>query len=234
MTSQANLPHQFQHQSLALVNGLLPISNAVFFLLDPDMQHRGVVVGNGAGEMERQYTADYQGLDPLHPERFRHSNTTVATLDGQIAPHLLLQSRYYQEFMLPNQHRYVADMFLRGQGRIIAVLSLLREPALGDFTGDEVQLLEKVQPFIQYSLNTVYLPKREQQRQNFEASYQLTARELDVLELVISGANNKQIASQLQLGLATVKTHLHHIFQKTGVKSRTELVSTSLQQLADG
>ncbi|MBN3560916.1 helix-turn-helix transcriptional regulator [Aliamphritea spongicola] len=231
MTASPLIPHQFQHQSLSLISSLLPVSNAVFFLVEPGMQHRGAVIFNGAQDMEKQYTQKYSTMDPLSPDRFRDKDTRVATLDSQIAPHLLKQSRYYQEFMLPNEHRYVADMFFRLEGTIVAILSILRAESLGNFTASELELLNSVQPFMEYSLNTVYLPRRQQERQGFHQQYQLTERELDVLELLMSGANNKQIATELNLGLATVKTHLHHIFQKTGVQSRAELVSRSLQLL---
>lgn len=231
MSASSLLPHQFQHQSLSLINSLLPVSNAVFFLVEPGMQHRGAVIFNGAQDMEKQYTQEYNAMDPLSPDRFRDKDTRVATLDSQIAPHLLKQSRYYQEFMLPHEHRFVADMFFRNQGDIVAILSVLRAESLGNFSDTELELLNNIQPFMEYSLNTVYLPRRHQERQSFEQQYQLTERELDVLELLISGANNKQIAAELNLGLATIKTHLHHIFQKTDVQSRAELVSRSLQLL---
>ncbi len=231
MSAASPVPHQFQHQSLTLISSLLPVSNAAFFLVEPGMQHRGAVIFNGCQDIEKQYTQKYSSMDPLSPDRFRNTATRVATLDSQIAPHLLKQSRYYHEFMLPNGHRYVADMFFRQDKQIVAILSILRAENLGNFSATELELLNNVQPFMEYSLNTVYLPQRQQERQSFHAQFQLTDRELDVLELLISGANNKQIASELNLGLATVKTHLHHMFQKTGVQSRAELVSRSLQIL---
>lgn len=53
----------------------------------------------------------------------------------------------------------------------------------------------------------------------------LSARELQVLSLVAAGASNKDIASELFVSAATVKTHLVHIFEKLGVESRTAAVS---------
>ncbi|WP_315983471.1 LuxR C-terminal-related transcriptional regulator [Aliamphritea spongicola] len=172
------------------------------------------MIFNGAQDMEKQYTQKYSTMDPLSPDRFRDKDTRVATLDSQIAPHLLKQSRYYQEFMLPNEHRYVADMFFRLEGTIVAILSILRAESLGNFTASELELLNSVQPFMEYSLNTVYLPRRQQERQGFHQQYQLTERELDVLELLMSGANNKQIATELNLGLATVKPTCTTFFRK--------------------
>jgi ATP/maltotriose-dependent transcriptional regulator MalT len=223
------LPYQFQNHALSLIDSLLPVSKAVFFLVDPDMQHRGVAMLNGEPKMEKQYTGEYASLDPLNPSRYHQSDVRVVTLDSQIAPHLLKQTQYYQEFMLANQHRYVADVFLRNQGCIVAILSLLRTQEQQDFTDKELRLLNKIQPFIEYSLNAVYLPQRLNERNNFQRNYQFTERELDVLELLVHGASNKQIAADLNLGLATIKTHLNHIFSKAKVKSRAQLLSHMLQ-----
>jgi DNA-binding NarL/FixJ family response regulator len=54
------------------------------------------------------------------------------------------------------------------------------------------------------------------------ASPVLTARETDVLRLIARGLPNKQIASQLGLGLRTVESHVSSLLGKLGVSSRTE------------
>jgi DNA-binding NarL/FixJ family response regulator len=56
-------------------------------------------------------------------------------------------------------------------------------------------------------------------------SVQLTARELDVLRLVATGASNREIGAALHLGEATVKSHLLHAFTKLDAKSRTGAVT---------
>lgn len=50
----------------------------------------------------------------------------------------------------------------------------------------------------------------------------LTTRELEVLQLVTNGLSNKEIAAELVIGLATVKTHVEHIIQKLHVSDRTQ------------
>jgi DNA-binding NarL/FixJ family response regulator len=50
----------------------------------------------------------------------------------------------------------------------------------------------------------------------------LTSRETDVLRLIAQGLPNKQIASQLGLGLRTVESHVSSLLGKLGVSSRTE------------
>ena len=53
--------------------------------------------------------------------------------------------------------------------------------------------------------------------------FALTAREREILALVVAGCANKDIAEQCSLGEDTVKHHLTSIFSKTGVTNRLEL-----------
>ena len=62
------------------------------------------------------------------------------------------------------------------------------------------------------------------------ANASLSPREIDVLRLVARGASNKEIARQLHLSEATVKSHLLHIFTKLEVNDRTQAVTVAIQR----
>jgi DNA-binding NarL/FixJ family response regulator len=51
----------------------------------------------------------------------------------------------------------------------------------------------------------------------------LSEREKQVMQFLLRGFRNKAIASQLGVAEGTVKLHVHHIFEKLGVRSRREL-----------
>lgn len=55
----------------------------------------------------------------------------------------------------------------------------------------------------------------------------LSARELEVLKLVARGSTNREIAKELFISEATVKTHLLHIYAKLGVNDRAAAVATA-------
>lgn len=58
-----------------------------------------------------------------------------------------------------------------------------------------------------------------------ETGERLTARELDVLELVVDGMSNRSIADRLYIGERTVKTHMTSLMRKLGVTSRTAAIA---------
>ena len=58
----------------------------------------------------------------------------------------------------------------------------------------------------------------------------LTGRELEVLRLVAAGRSNDEVARELSISRATVKTHLGHLFDKLGVQSRTRAVAVAREQ----
>lgn len=61
-------------------------------------------------------------------------------------------------------------------------------------------------------------------------SYGLTERELDVLELMVEGLSNPQIADKLVITKATAKAHVHSILQKLCVSSRTQATVTAMKE----
>ncbi|NGN62778.1 response regulator transcription factor [Streptomyces sp. A7024] len=62
-------------------------------------------------------------------------------------------------------------------------------------------------------------------RKPTSAAGALSAREREVLELVAKGTSNREIARELFISEATVKTHLTHLYTKLGVKDRAAAVA---------
>ena len=58
----------------------------------------------------------------------------------------------------------------------------------------------------------------------------LSVREAEVLTLVADGLSNEQIARQLFVSQATIKSHLVHIFAKLDADSRTAAVATAVHR----
>lgn len=58
----------------------------------------------------------------------------------------------------------------------------------------------------------------------------LSLREREVYELVCEGLSNRDIASRLFISEATVKVHVHHVFDKLGIRSRTALALSATRE----
>ncbi len=59
--------------------------------------------------------------------------------------------------------------------------------------------------------------------------YDLTAREREVLALMVAGLNNSEIAAELGVSPSTIKSHVSHILAKFGVAGRTEAVALAVR-----
>ena len=224
-------PTAFQQESLAAINRLFPVSYSIFALIDPGIRSKGVALRNLGIEADQAYVAHYGRYDPLYVRHFEDSRDTVVCLDSLLTEKEIYRSVYYREFMRPNRMRYVVDVFLRRGGKIFGFISLIRSQSMDNFSAEESALLRILQPLLELSLNNIYPPPPSPERSVLAARYQLTDRELDVIDQIIAGSPNKDIADDLFLSLSTVKTHLQHIFEKTAVASRTQLLAKIFQTL---
>lgn len=60
---------------------------------------------------------------------------------------------------------------------------------------------------------------------DYYANHEITRREKEIIELILNGLTNQEIADSLFITLQTVKDHTHNIFLKTGVRNRVELIN---------
>ena len=115
-------------------------------------------------------------------------------------------------------------VFMTGHGDIPMSVRAIKAGAV-DFLPkpiSEKELREIVQQAIEASAQK---EKASTEIVEFQERYQtLTQREQEVMQLVIAGKLNKQIASQMGITVATVKAHRGRVMTKLGVESVAELV----------
>ncbi|HEY9734423.1 MAG TPA: response regulator transcription factor [Drouetiella sp.] len=61
-------------------------------------------------------------------------------------------------------------------------------------------------------------------------TFNLTAREIEVLQLIVEGCTNAAIAQRLHVATQTIKTHIRHIMEKLAVSDRTQAAVKALRQ----
>jgi DNA-binding CsgD family transcriptional regulator len=223
---------EFQQALFALVHPLVPADGIRFLIYVPWAQLEQEV---GSDEqidgMAQEYARSFWEVDPMHPSRFENQDVVVVSNSMIMDDIAWCETVIYREFYRPNGYFHNCDMFLKQHGRIVAVLSLVRKRADDPFTAGEVELLARLQPFIEYALGKSYVSERVHNRASLSAEYALTAREMDVVEIALTGASNKIISKHLGISLPTLRTHLQNIFTKVGVRSNAELISRLVRVL---
>jgi DNA-binding CsgD family transcriptional regulator len=72
------------------------------------------------------------------------------------------------------------------------------------------------------AFNIWLLKQLKTQKQSEKLKQELTKQEQNVLDLLLAGKTNKEIASELFVSLSTIKTHVNNIFKKLNIQSRNE------------
>lgn len=74
-------------------------------------------------------------------------------------------------------------------------------------------------------------PGPRHQQSAHTGAFRITPREREIIELVCRGMKNKEIAAEMCITAGTVKVHLMHIFEKTGLRDRFQLALRGRQLL---
>lgn len=229
-TSSAGL-YSFQDHCLELLTGVFHGTKAVSYLVDH--QHKPICYKTHElhPSMHREYLQTFHKHDPLHPTQFTgKSGTTVVKMNDLVTPQERSDHPYYREFISPWGVQDIIELFLWVDQRMVVGAALFTSKQQPKLTMQDIKRVESIHRFMQYTLEQSLNAPRKVQFDDFCQVYRLTPKERLVVELVSQGLHNKAIASDLDCSLATVKTHLQHIFAKVGVNSKTEITSLLYQQ----
>jgi FixJ family two-component response regulator len=195
---------------------MVPPNSVVFAIDDDSSVRKGLArLLRSAGYKQEMFesAADFLARPP-------HSGPSCVIVDVQMP---VLNGMDFQETLL-QRHREEQLVFITGHGNIpmcaqamkAGAVDFLRKP----FRADE--LLQCVQKALARSAE-----QRRRSTERNEARHLLdllTPREFEVMELVITGMLNKQIAGELGTAEKTVKVHRGRMMQKLGVASVADLV----------
>jgi DNA-binding CsgD family transcriptional regulator len=76
------------------------------------------------------------------------------------------------------------------------------------------------------------VPEKSYSFGEFCKKYEVSPRESEIVREICNGLSNKEISEKLFISLQTVKDHTHHIYIKTNVKSRVQLITLVKEQQA--
>ena len=212
---------KFSYETLSFLKKTAHCSASVFTWFD-NISDIPTHFSDGLDEhIIHHYYDKYVENDPISHIQLIHQHAVTARL----TPELLEQdhTEKYQDFMHHYQFKDEADIILWAAGAPVASIALLKMKDDCPFESDFD--LEQVRQFIQFNFELLPTVKKLNLRSQLRQQFNLTSKESLTAELLSQGYANKEIAMQLCIEPATVKTHLINIFNKLDVNSRTQAVA---------
>lgn len=158
------------------------------------------------------YERHFQFDDPI---TFKLRARRRATDVHEILPYArLYHTEFFNDFLRRDGLHHGVNMYLFDNNRDLGDLRIWRAKDRPDFAKREIDILDALEPFLRKAII----------RTTIECE-QLTERERDVACLVARGCTDREIASILGIGFATVRTHLSRALRKQGCSNRTELAA---------
>jgi two-component system, NarL family, nitrate/nitrite response regulator NarL len=193
-------------------------SLAIALAAMPDM----TVVGTCGSVAEARQTLIAQPVDVLLLDLKLNGETGIKLIDqlpeiGFKGRVLILTGEISEEDVLRLAGLGVAGIYLK-TGPIPALCDAIRQIAAGDFhfVGEQFAAILRAA------------------KARTTAAQRFGGREKQVLRYLLEGLGNKEIAAQLGVRETVVKATLQHLFDKTGVRSRSQLAVFALEHLRDG
>ncbi|RXT54191.1 response regulator transcription factor [Bradyrhizobium betae] len=205
-------------QAAQFARGILEGCATAFYEVDSDLNLNRFVLSSGVPSgFHDQYLAGMNRLDPLHPRSA--TNQPFARLSVTIGQCATKEALTYRTFAGQCGIADIIEFFFRRNDRIVAGMSVLWGSGCRIPDGT-MNIAEKIHDYLEFNVTSRLAPSPDE-----PARYGLTSRELEVVELLCCGRTNREIGECLNIGLATVKTHLIHIFEKLGVETRSAVVA---------
>jgi DNA-binding CsgD family transcriptional regulator len=215
----------FGDRTVELVCDALTADWGVFFLLDETVTPHGYRSRGTPTDLPLAYVAqDIEHNDPLHPRRLIYARRRFTTI---FDPSLVGSARERQDrarfwaFLRSFGARDAAEMIFWCGDRAVGGISLIWRNRTSNCR--DLALARSLQSYVEFNFpEAADVPAREPPAGE-SVFGNLTRREYQVANLACQGYTNAEIARLLGISLATVKTHLIHIFGKTDVDNRVAL-----------
>jgi DNA-binding CsgD family transcriptional regulator len=149
---------------------------------------------------------------------------------------LVIGFAFIRRVWLSNTRIFVAGLLLFAMvgyiESLVSYLNVLRNPVV--ILATETNFLLSSIPYALYGIFLLFyflqfiIPSTAENLEFSEdlvKEWGITGREHEIILKVLQGKSNADIASELFITLATVKTHLHNIYQKIGIDSRFDLIA---------
>lgn len=169
----------------------------------------------------QRYVTQMCQLDPINAINSQERYRSFVHLKNEDIP------EPYHRFLKDNQVLDNIELVFKANNVPCLGISLIRSENETAFSAQEIQIIKSCYDLAQYNAHD-YLNTKPETPVAHDIIQLLTRSERQVLSHILTGKKNQEIADDLFVSLATVKTHIYHIFQKTMVKSKRELILKAL------
>ncbi len=216
-------PRVAEVQCFAL--GALRASSCIFYWTDGSLEMQDSDRFGMSEGMFQAYRDGMEKLDPLNVARLVQSGKRVSTVRADRNLATAGDFDRYECYLNDGGIQDVIDLMFWHGDLAFAGLGILKSHGDPPICSDTLALAATMQRYIECTFTRHPRMQDRILRRDLERSYNLTPREIEVCNLVRRGCTNFDVAEELGIGLATVKTHVTRIFDKVGVENRTSLVA---------
>lgn len=210
---------------------LVPYDKSNFFIADIHNKEHFIKDPVSVGFEESDYEDYYMFL-----EKSDYNNWMYATAQNEafILSELLSDQEikdniFAREWLIKKNIPYVLILSLSHQDTFVGAMSLFRAQCNEDFTLKEKKILNILKRHLSLQLYTKIFPEKdhsfisESSFTKITRSYALTARESDILKLLLSGTDTYEICSLLHISESTMRKHTSNIYKKLDICKRSDL-----------
>lgn len=219
-------PHEEREIRARLGEQLLELLQAQYYasyVWRPDKEaFEGQVQLNMDPSNLLRYERYFQFHDPITLSMQRYRRAVCAS---EVLPReALLRTEFFNDFLARDGLHWGVNLYAWEGETNIGDLRIWRDRRHEDFSDEDLRLLDLVRPAFVAALSRARAPRPPAAEPTAHAASILSARERDVARLAACGLSDKEIARQLGISMATVRTHFDHAFRKLGVDNRMKLI----------
>ena len=181
------------------------------------------------------YDSYFQFCDPITPLLQRCRKATCVT---EIMPRRRLErTEFFNDFLARDGLYYGVNYYAYSVNRNIGDLRIWRGRAKEDFTRRDLEILDAVGPSFTSAMRRALVEESEAAGcldlapaiDKMASDAGLTDREVEICTSALQGMSDREIASHFGISPATVRTHLKHVYEKTGISGRQQILGKLLR-----
>lgn len=223
---------EIRRTTLEMIRKIVRFDTANFWLYPPlaSNPQQYLVFLDSPQSSLGSYLQHYIHLDEFHHVYNRNSLVIARSTDLLDYSRWTQQSEYYNDFLKDNNAHFLLGFDIKDAHMSYGAICLHREKHQKDFHDKDLFMLSLIYPHLAYRFRWLYerqvLLSRLESCSTFEApcySDLLSVREREIVQQILLGKSNQEIANNLGRSINTVKMHLQNIFIKLGIKRRSQL-----------